>query len=85
MQVTAKEHTLTIEREKLDSLGFNKAGRYFGHGAPLFRVDAETVDGRLLTGYVRAPNARTLAKHLKGIDPLGLYKAYSVGLNDMFQ
>lgn len=49
---------LSVERVLLDELGYDHSGRYFGTGAPLFRVSS---DDPQFDTHVRAPNA-TAAK-----------------------
>lgn len=48
---------LAVERVRLDRGGYDRSGRYFGGGAPLFRVTGEQED-LYVQDLVRAPNAR---------------------------
>lgn len=64
-QVKHKDGTLiTWERERLDRGGYTSGGRYFGIGAPLYRVEVD--DGQTWREYyIRASgqkDVRDLAK-----------------------
>lgn len=64
---------IDLERVKLDSGGYDRGGRYFGVGEPLwsYSVEVELEDGggatRTLYGYVRAKSKKKALAEIERI------------------
>jgi hypothetical protein len=62
---SAKAH-LSVERVRLNSGGYDRHGRYYGSGAPLYHVSGETSTGRYVDEVVRAPSAAAARAMVSG-------------------
>jgi len=65
---------LVIERVRLNSGGYTSAGRYFGVGAPLYRVmNDDSADG-VVDFYIRAKDRAAAGREVRSIYPLAAFR-----------